>query len=421
MSAELGRPDTGGSDDPAAHGRGLSTMTAAARSDDESGTAHLGRFHQDASERWSVTAEVMAQALGGRRAGSAWMARCPAHDDHVPSLAIDERSDGTVLVCGHAGCSQHAVINALTARGCGRASLGDRWRRFQSLPGSARSGAPAEPDARRRRDVDLASERAPQAPSSRPIFGPVDHAAAPEGAESSCQQRRQERGRRGRPSHDRCSAACSVPRRSCERGGSHRLRPAGGAHMHAHDHEVHRPRSSGAALRPHGPRRPHRRRCRRCQGHVATRHCGRERVMRTPPFLVRPVSTHPKDAGRATDRTHGTPRTRRTTPSSTVLPAGGAGCDRSGRCARRPGTNRRGCIDHDRRHSRTTAHLRHPRSRWHPRSPACAEGSTAREEARQLATAQRHQGTGWPGGEDVAALPLRDPPGPDTGRHGLRV
>ena len=92
-------------------------MTAAARSDDESGTAHLGRVHQDASERWSVTADVMAQALGGRRAGSAWMARCPAHDDHVPSLAIDERSDGTVLVCGHAGCSQHAVINALTARG----------------------------------------------------------------------------------------------------------------------------------------------------------------------------------------------------------------------------------------------------------------------------------------------------------------
>ena len=64
-----------------------------------------------------MTAEVMAQALGGRRAGSAWMARCPAHDDRVPSLAIDERSDGTVLVCCHAGCSQHAVINALTARG----------------------------------------------------------------------------------------------------------------------------------------------------------------------------------------------------------------------------------------------------------------------------------------------------------------
>ena len=42
-------------------------MTAAARSDDESGTAHLGRVHQDASERCSVTADVMAQALGGRR------------------------------------------------------------------------------------------------------------------------------------------------------------------------------------------------------------------------------------------------------------------------------------------------------------------------------------------------------------------
>ena len=196
-------------------------MTAAARSDYESGTAHLGRVHQDASERWSVTADVMAQALGGRRAGSAWMARCPAHDDHVPSLAIDERSDGTVLVCCHAGCSQPAVINALTARGLWP---GVSVRSLAQVPVPPRQRTDREPPpsrTRRRRDVDLASERASRG-HPRPDLSsdPWNHAAAPEGAESSCQRRRQERGRRGRPSHERCSAACSVPRRSCERGGS---------------------------------------------------------------------------------------------------------------------------------------------------------------------------------------------------------
>ena len=63
-----------------------------------------------------MTAEMMAQALGGRRAGSVWMAHCPAHDDRVPSLAIRETDDGRMLVRCHAGCSQHAVIDALIAR-----------------------------------------------------------------------------------------------------------------------------------------------------------------------------------------------------------------------------------------------------------------------------------------------------------------
>ena len=64
-----------------------------------------------------MTAEAVAQALSGRRAGSSWMARCPAHDDRLPSLSIDESSEGKVLVRCHAGCSQHDVIDALKARG----------------------------------------------------------------------------------------------------------------------------------------------------------------------------------------------------------------------------------------------------------------------------------------------------------------
>jgi hypothetical protein len=53
----------------------------------------------------------------GRRAGGTWMARCPEHDDRVPSLAITHARDSKVLVRCHAGCNQQDVIAALRARG----------------------------------------------------------------------------------------------------------------------------------------------------------------------------------------------------------------------------------------------------------------------------------------------------------------
>lgn len=63
-----------------------------------------------------MNAESIARALEGRRLGSQWMARCPAHDDRNPSLSISEK-DGNVLVHCHAGCPQRAVTNVLKARG----------------------------------------------------------------------------------------------------------------------------------------------------------------------------------------------------------------------------------------------------------------------------------------------------------------
>jgi hypothetical protein len=63
-----------------------------------------------------VTADSVAHALEARRSGSGWMAKCPAHDDHNPSLSIRD-SDGKVLVHCHAGCAQSDVIGALKARG----------------------------------------------------------------------------------------------------------------------------------------------------------------------------------------------------------------------------------------------------------------------------------------------------------------
>jgi hypothetical protein len=65
----------------------------------------------------SATAEIIAEALGGRKVGAGWIARCPAHDDRKPSLSIGEGQGGTVLVHCHAGCDQRDVIAALNASG----------------------------------------------------------------------------------------------------------------------------------------------------------------------------------------------------------------------------------------------------------------------------------------------------------------
>jgi hypothetical protein len=64
-----------------------------------------------------MTAQALARTLGGRKTGSSWMARCPAHDDREPSLAISVARDGKTLVRCHAGCDQRDVIAALRARG----------------------------------------------------------------------------------------------------------------------------------------------------------------------------------------------------------------------------------------------------------------------------------------------------------------
>jgi putative DNA primase/helicase len=64
-----------------------------------------------------AAAETIAAALGGRKAGGGWMARCPAHDDRTPSLSIHDAGDGKVLVRCHAGCVQEQVISILRSRG----------------------------------------------------------------------------------------------------------------------------------------------------------------------------------------------------------------------------------------------------------------------------------------------------------------
>jgi hypothetical protein len=42
-----------------------------------------------------------------------WQARCPAHDDRSPSLAMTETPDGTILIKCWAGCSAEAIVGAV--------------------------------------------------------------------------------------------------------------------------------------------------------------------------------------------------------------------------------------------------------------------------------------------------------------------
>lgn len=62
------------------------------------------------------TAKDMALELSASRSSNgSYMALCPAHNDHNPSLSISDGREGVVVYC-HAGCSQKQVLDALRAR-----------------------------------------------------------------------------------------------------------------------------------------------------------------------------------------------------------------------------------------------------------------------------------------------------------------
>jgi hypothetical protein len=60
------------------------------------------------------SAQEISRALGGHRAGKGFVARCPAHDDHCPSLSIIDGYTGRPVFFCHAGCDFRDVLNRLT-------------------------------------------------------------------------------------------------------------------------------------------------------------------------------------------------------------------------------------------------------------------------------------------------------------------
>lgn len=62
-----------------------------------------------------MTVETLLQRLDKvRRSGKdKWSARCPAHEDKGPSLAVRETDDGRILIHCFAGCGAAEVLSAL--------------------------------------------------------------------------------------------------------------------------------------------------------------------------------------------------------------------------------------------------------------------------------------------------------------------
>lgn len=62
-----------------------------------------------------MTAETLLDRLDKvkRTGGGRWSARCPAHPDKSPSLAVRELPDGRVLVHCFAGCGVDSILTAV--------------------------------------------------------------------------------------------------------------------------------------------------------------------------------------------------------------------------------------------------------------------------------------------------------------------
>ena len=97
-------------------------------------------------------AERIAKALGGKRAGSAWLACCPAHPDKNPSLRIAQ-GDSRVLLHCYAGCSAGSIIDQLKRRGI---LEGQRREMPTAYRAAIEAHAPPREDPDRARKIEIA-------------------------------------------------------------------------------------------------------------------------------------------------------------------------------------------------------------------------------------------------------------------------
>ena len=75
----------------------------------------LNRRTRAAPDRATHGGPCFGRSKRAAVAARGWICRCPAHDDHHPSLSIAER-DGKVLIKCWGGCGQDPVLDGLRSR-----------------------------------------------------------------------------------------------------------------------------------------------------------------------------------------------------------------------------------------------------------------------------------------------------------------
>lgn len=56
---------------------------------------------------------ILPKLQNVKQSGAGYIASCPAHDDHNPSLSITQADDGKILMNCHAGCAPESIVSAL--------------------------------------------------------------------------------------------------------------------------------------------------------------------------------------------------------------------------------------------------------------------------------------------------------------------
>ncbi len=186
--------------------------------------------------RPAMSAKTIAKALGGRKAGGGWMARCPAHDDRKPSLSIRDarRRQGAGALpcrlrpgaCHRRSAGARPVDGERSALGSSPAIVAphaDEPSRIATTPSAARPRSPSGSPQRRHEGTPvetylasrgLASPAAADAPlPCRPEASLGRHLAGDGGAGDA----RRRRTRRSRSTAPSSPATAAARRRSIRR------------------------------------------------------------------------------------------------------------------------------------------------------------------------------------------------------------
>lgn len=60
-----------------------------------------------------LLSDLLARLSGVTGSGTSFMALCPYHDDHHPSLSVRQSDDGAIHLKCFAGCERHDILAAL--------------------------------------------------------------------------------------------------------------------------------------------------------------------------------------------------------------------------------------------------------------------------------------------------------------------